>query len=172
MEPVSLLVDSVVLFTKRSSFICVVPALESKVRFPVVVLTVFVSSLILSNVPTPVTFKLLMVAISVTFKSLTLAIPVTFKYGLVANPITFKYLVVVSPPTPNVAMVAIPVTFKLVKFVLSILISVTVKIPTKPVVAVIKPTDAIPVILVRPPLLAIVKLPVVVSIVLSLVMPS
>ena len=161
MEPVSLLVDSVVLFTKRSSFICVVPALESKVRFPVVVLTVFVSSLILSNVPTPVTFKLLMVAISVTFK-----------YGLVANPITFKYLVVVSPPTPNVAMVAIPVTFKLVKFVLSILISVTVKIPTKPVVAVIKPTDAIPVILVRPPLLAIVRLPVVVSIVLSLVMPS
>ena len=90
MEPVSLSADSVVLFTKRSSFICVVPALESKVRFPVVVLTVFVSSLILSNVPTPVTFKLLIDAIPVTFKSLTLAIPVTFKYGLVANPITFK----------------------------------------------------------------------------------
>ena len=59
---------------------------------------------------------------------------------------TFKFLVVVSPPTPNVAMVAIPVTFKLVKLVLLILISVTVKIPTKPVVAVIKPMVATPVI--------------------------
>ena len=172
IEPVSLSIDSVALFTKRSSFICVVPALESKIRFPVVVLIVSVSSLILSNVPTPVTFKLLIVAIPVTFKSLTLAIPVTFKFKVVVTPITVKFLVVVSPPTPNVAIVAIPVTFKLIKFVISISISVTVKIPTKPVVAVTNPTEVIPVILVRPPLLPIVRLPVVVSMVLSSVIPS
>ena len=94
--------------------------------------------------PTPVTFKLLIVAIPVTFKSLTLAIPVTFKFKVVVTPITVKFLVVVSPPTPNVAIVAIPVTFKSVKFVLSILTSVTVKIPTKPVVAVTNPTEVIP----------------------------
>ena len=68
-------------------------------------------------------------------------------------------------------MVAIPVTFKFVKFVLSILISVTVKIPTNPVVAVTNPTEVIPVILVRPPLLPIVKSPAEVSIVLLLVIP-
>ena len=114
----------------------------------------------------------LRVVIPVTFKYLVLVKPVTFKSTVVVTPITFKYLLVVSPPTPNVAMVAIPVTSKLVNLVFSILISVTVKIPTKPVVAVINPTEVIPMILVRPPLLAMVRLPVEVSIVLSLVMPS
>ena len=59
IDPVSLLVDSVVSFTKSESLICVVPAFESKMRLPVFVLTVLVSNLILSKVPTPVTFKLL-----------------------------------------------------------------------------------------------------------------
>ena len=57
--PVSLLVDSVVLLTKTESLIWVVPPKESRIRFPEVVLTVLVSNLILSNVPTPVTLKLL-----------------------------------------------------------------------------------------------------------------
>ena len=69
-------------------------------------------------------------------------------------------------------MVAIPVTFKFVKFVLSILISVTVKIPTNPFVAVTNPTEVIPVILVRPPLLPTVRSPVLVSMVLSFAIPS
>ena len=83
----------------------------------------------------------------------------------------------VRPVTPNVAIVAIPVTFKLIKFVLIILSSVTVKIPTKPVVAVINPTVVVPVTVrlsltvVVPPAESIVKLPVLVSIVLSFVIP-
>ena len=101
----------------------------------------------------------------------SILIPVTLKLSVVVTPITFKNPVVVTPVTPNVAMVAIPVTFKLVKFVLSILISVTVKIPIKPFVAVTNPTDVIPVILILPPALPIVKLPAEVSIVLSFVMP-
>ena len=125
----------------------------------------------LPNVPTPVTFKLLTVAIPVTFRFPVVVTPATFRLLVVVIPITFRFLVVVTPVTPKVAIVAMPVTFKLIKFVLSILISLTVKIPIKPVLAVINPTDVIPVTIVDPPALLIVKLPAVVSIVLSFVIP-
>jgi len=155
--------------------IVVDPLLESKIRFPLIVLIVFVSSLILSKVPTPVTLRLLMltcwsnVAIPVTFKFFVVVPLVTFRLSVVVTPITFKYLVVVSPPTPRVAMVAIPVTFKSLRFVWSIFNTFAVKIPIKAVVAVINPTDVIPVRIFVPPLLPIVRFPEPVSIVLSFV---
>ena len=60
IEPVSLFVDSVLSFTKIEPFISVFP-LGSIIRFPVVVSILLSYILILSNVPTPVTFKLLII---------------------------------------------------------------------------------------------------------------
>ena len=73
IEPVSLSVDSVLLFTKIELFISVLP-IGSITRFPVVVSILLSYILTLSNVPTPVTFRLLIL----TWVS-NVEIPLTFK---------------------------------------------------------------------------------------------
>ena len=107
IDPVSLLIDCVESFTKIASSIWVVPAWEFKIRFPTFVLIVLVSILILSNVPTPVTFKLLILTWEVK-----VPIPDTFRFWV---PILVTSI---SPPfISTVVKVDTPVAFNLFRVV-------------------------------------------------------
>ena len=83
------------------------PPLESKIRFPTFVLIVLESILILSNVPTPVTFRLLTLS-----WELKVPIPDTFRFCV---PILVTSI---SPPfISTVAKVDTPVAFNLFRVV-------------------------------------------------------
>ena len=87
--------------------IWVVPALESIIRFPIVVSILLSYILMLSNVPTPVTFRLL----TLTWE-LKVPIPDTFKFWV---PIL---LTSISPPfISTVVKVDNPVAFNLFRVV-------------------------------------------------------
>ena len=57
IDPVSLLVDDVALFTNKTSLVCNVPANESRSKLPDCVPSVLLSILMLPAVVIPVTFK-------------------------------------------------------------------------------------------------------------------
>ena len=107
-DPVVLLIDAVVSLTKRASLTCVVPAFESKVKFPDGVLTVFPLIVILSI------FVVVSVVIPETFNCCVVKFVTVVKPN-VETPVTWKSLVVARPVTLSVAIVAIPLTLILTK---------------------------------------------------------
>ena len=91
IDPLSLLVDCVTLFTNKTSLVCKVPANESRSKLPDCVASVLLSILILPRVEIPVTFK-----------SWTWTAPVKDVCGSVAIPLT------VNPSADTVPVTSIP----------------------------------------------------------------